>query len=553
MTQSDLSSTNASDCGQDLIYALDMRQNMLTWTGDPVAFFGFAEADDLVTGGSYSAMLDNFDRLAALKQSGRDTGLGVPFQLRYVVIADATRRLEVDDIGRWFADDAGEPWLVHGTLKLIAGANGDAPLARETDLLGVSVPRTQLRARLDAAAARARSAGTNIGVLLVGISDLSALNVTYGAVISDHIISAVARRLRKRMRRNDEIIRFSGAKFAIVLAECKPDELDIAGTRFLDTVCGAPIITTTGPVAVDIRIGAALFAANMLDVNELVLQAEQALRDARGVTSPAMVKFSPNLAREDEHRANMEASDRILSALNERRIVLAYQPLADAKTRKIVSYEGLVRLRMRDGVILGADQLVPAAERVGLLKMIDHRVVEIAITRLARYPTESLSVNVAVPSAMQRGWLETLTAGLQINPGCAARLTIEITETAMIDDMIAAQRLLGQLRDLGVRVAIDDFGSGHTSFKALKMLPVNIVKIDGSFIKGLASSADDRFFVKTLVDLAHHLGMKTTAEWVLDETIASILTDLQIDYLQGDAVGEPVVDLIHDERWRDAS
>ena len=161
------------------------------------------------------------------------------------------------------------------------------------------------------------------------------------------------------------------------------------------------------------------------------------------------------------------------------------------------------------------------------------RVLELALERLARHRHESLSVNMSAASAYDADWQALLAGALRRDAEVASRLVIEITETAAIVDIDATRQLFGAMKKLGVRVAMDDFGAGHTSFRNLRELGVDLLKIDGAFVQNLSSSADDRFFVRTLVNLANHLGIETVAEWVEDAESARLLVEWGVTYLQG--------------------
>jgi EAL domain-containing protein (putative c-di-GMP-specific phosphodiesterase class I) len=162
-------------------------------------------------------------------------------------------------------------------------------------------------------------------------------------------------------------------------------------------------------------------------------------------------------------------------------------------------------------------------------------------------PDLKVSLNLSAASTMDSDWWAALGAALRANPGIAGRLTIEITETTAIQDIDETKGFVARVKDLGCRIAIDDFGAGYTSFRSLRKLGVDLVKIDGEFVQNLKRSEDDRAFVQTLIDLARRLGLETVAEWVQDEQSAAILADWGCDYIQGALVG-----LASEERpWRD--
>jgi EAL domain-containing protein (putative c-di-GMP-specific phosphodiesterase class I) len=160
---------------------------------------------------------------------------------------------------------------------------------------------------------------------------------------------------------------------------------------------------------------------------------------------------------------------------------------------------------------------------------------------LAAEPTTSLSMNVSSATLGRPEWSSAIAGHLAASPGVAERLIVELTETCIIEEIAAVRQAITVMRDLGVRVAIDDFGAGHTSFRHLRDLGVDMVKIDGAFIQNLGRSTDDRFFVRTLVDLARHLGMEIVAEWVQDEETARLLENWGVDFLQGELFGQAVI------------
>jgi EAL domain-containing protein (putative c-di-GMP-specific phosphodiesterase class I) len=159
------------------------------------------------------------------------------------------------------------------------------------------------------------------------------------------------------------------------------------------------------------------------------------------------------------------------------------------------------------------------------------------VAELAAAPALQASVNVSPASAVDPDWWTGLAALLRAHSGAGERLIIEITETAAIQDIDNARGFVSRVKDLGCRIAIDDFGAGNTSFRNLRKLGVDIIKIDGAFVQNIMKSDDDRAFVQTLIDLSRRLGLKTVAEWVQDESAAQLLKDWGCDYLQGALTG----------------
>jgi EAL domain-containing protein (putative c-di-GMP-specific phosphodiesterase class I) len=238
----------------------------------------------------------------------------------------------------------------------------------------------------------------------------------------------------------------------------------------------------------------------------------------------------------------VRATEEIIKALNERRLFLVYEPVVAIASREPVFYECLMRVRRDDGSLLAVNEVVPLAERLGLVRLLDHRVLELVLDELAGTPSLKASLNLSAASTVDPDWWASLGASLRSNPGIAERLTVEITETTAIQDIDDTRGFVARVKDLGCRIAIDDFGAGYTSFRNLRKLGVDIVKIDGSFVQNLKRSEDDRAFVQTLIDLARRLGLETVAEWVQDEESAAILADWGCDYIQGALVGRATVE-----------
>jgi EAL domain-containing protein (putative c-di-GMP-specific phosphodiesterase class I) len=205
--------------------------------------------------------------------------------------------------------------------------------------------------------------------------------------------------------------------------------------------------------------------------------------------------------------------------------------------RRASFYECLVRMEQDDGRVLLAPDIVPVAERLGLIRLVDHRVLELVVAELVASPGVRLSLNISPATTMDPDWWASIESLMRAHPGVAERLIVEITETVAIQDVDDVRGFVARLKNFGSRIAIDDFGAGYTSFRNLRKLGVDIVKIDGAFVQNLAHSADDRAFVQTLIDLARRLEIKTVAEWVQDEQSASILRDWGCDYIQGRLIG----------------
>ncbi len=246
-----------------------------------------------------------------------------------------------------------------------------------------------------------------------------------------------------------------------------------------------------------------------------------------------------------DNRARQTAD--IGAALSRNRMQLALQPVIDVRTGHTAFFEGLMRLKGLDGQWASAAAQIRAAERTGQVHEIDRRSLRLTLDVLARSPGLRMSINVSALTCADPEWLAMLRSDVRRVPHVANRLIIEITETSKIEDLRRTMTFVDNVRALGCRIALDDFGAGYTSFDSLTTLALDIVKIDGQFVRDIARNETDRAFVGAIVALARQLGIKTVAEWVVDAEGAQIVTELGIDYVQGFHLGGPQLLAAHND------
>ena len=531
----------------DAAYHWQLDTDVLSWTDNAAALLG-VDPGDIASGGAYARRVSvegGQSRVdAIMKSSQRDGGEGVAYQVQYAFkCGDET--LWVEDTGRWFGGPDGRPHHAHGLIRRIDERHEAerrlTQLAKFDPLTG-ELNRPYLSEVLAATVDEVVRFRESCGFLLISIDHLGRLNEAYGFDVTEEVIAQVAKRIRARLRGKDHLGRFSGNKFGAVLTRCTPDELAVAAERLLAGVRDEPIVTAAGSVAVTVTIGGVTAPRHARSVAEVVSRALDALHAARTKRHGSFAAYRPNIERDAMRRESARATDEIVSALNERRIALAFEPVVESGSRDVGFYECLMRVYRPDGAIAHANEIIPVAEQVGLVRMVDYRVLELVVAELAAEPMLKASVNVSPASTIDADWWTCLAGLLRTNSGVAERLIIEITETAAIQDIDDARGFVTRVKDLGCRIAIDDFGAGHTSFRNLRKLGVDIVKIDGAFVQNIVKSADDRAFVHTLVDLSRRLGLQTVAEWVQDEEAAAMLAGFGCDYLQGALIGLAAID-----------
>ena len=526
-------------------YEWSIDSDVLAWGPNATEVLSVGGLAAISSGRNYAKLLatdaltSRFD--AVMKSAARDEGSGVPYQVQYALYpAGAEKGLWIEDIGRWFAGADGKPARAHGIVRVINERHDREErltyLSRFDGLTG-EMNRFHMTEVLETTLKQALAQRNSCGFMLVAIDNLARINDSYGFDVADEAIGAVARRLRAKMRGGDQIGRFSGNKFGIILNNCTPDDMEKAAERLVAGVRDDVIRTDAGPVAVTVTIGGVTAPRHAANVQEILARAQETLDRAKAKRPGSFQVYHPNVERETLRRENVRAADEIVNALNERRILLAFEPVIATPTRQLAFHECLMRIRSADGSLVPANAVIPVAERLGLVRLLDHRVLELLIGEMAAVPSLNASVNVSPASITDPDWWTTLGALLRSNSGVAERLIVEITETAVIHDIDDTRGFVSRVKDLGCRIAIDDFGSGYTSFRNLRKLGVDILKIDGAFVQNLMRNDDDRAFVSALLDLAKRLGIKTVAEWVQDEASAQLLAEWGCDYLQGALFG----------------
>lgn len=528
----------------EVVYDWDIASDALAWSANAGDVLGLPDIGVFATGAAFGLACEETGGRtrhdAVLSGDAEDAGGGVPYRAAYALRlppgaraphADAQGLVLVEDTGRWYAGADGRPAFAHGVVRV--GAMG----------LGLVGPARARSLFLDGFAAEAVASGRSkrpLTVMVMAVDGLARLNEEIGFDAADAAMEEAMRRAGTVMRRRDVFARYASNRFGVALLSCAPDQVEIAAARLRLAVESEPVETPRGPVTVRIALGAASAPQHATDAPGLLRRAEEALAESRR-SACAFRMYRPGLGAPTSIRPVGERGLDIVAALNERRVVMARQPIVDAQSRKPAFAEALARIREEDGRIRSAGDIVPLIERAGLVPLLDVRMLELAAGHLATHPDDRLSINLSPVTLEAPDWLSTLAAVLGAHRGVAERLIVEVTETVAVRDPEATRARLDAMKALGVAVALDDFGAGHTSFRHLRDFPVDLLKIDGAFVQNLPRSPDDRFFVRTLIDLAHHLGIPTVAEWVEDEETAAMLASWGVEYLQGEHCGAPVL------------
>lgn len=414
-------------------------------------------------------------------------------------------------------------------------------LATRDELTG-HLNRNALREELSQAIEKAKDEHRHCAFLVASIDRLAMVNDSFGFGAGEEVIVGVGERMARSLRGSDVIGRTAGNKFGVILRNCQQAEIAVVAARLKRAVRESAVETAFGEVSATCSVGAVWLPHAAGSSQDAMLRAEKALDQARAKGRDGFAIFEDAPQRETARLRQMGIADEIVAALKEKRLHLAYQPIIGAKSRRISHYECLLRLVRPDGHVETAGYFVPAAEQMGIVHLIDQFALETSIAQLQIHDTLTLAVNVSGTAAEDPAWLQGFIDYVRQNKEVAPRLIVELTETAALHLFEENGQFVTKLRELGVRVAIDDFGAGYTSFRNLQLLHVDTVKIDGSYVKNLHENPDNQVFVRTLVGLAKNLGIKTVAEWVGSDADAALLQSFGVDYFQGFHFGEPLLD-----------
>ena len=420
-------------------------------------------------------------------------------------------------------------------------------LANNDALTGL-LNRRRLQEELEAGLSEAGT--TKCALLLLDIDRFKEINDALGHHAGDDLLIRLADVLNETQQGN-VIARFGGDEFAVFLRDSDRDQAVEAAQRITSTLRAQSSWDAGARLPVTVSIGVAIFPDNAINVDELFSHADIAMYDAKTSGRNRVSVYSPRL-QQRVLRFPRDWRDRITEALEQERMELYEQPILDMKDGNINAHELLVRLRNVDGSVIAAKHFIPFAEQSGLIQGIDQWVARNAI-RLAKRlqdagKKDTLGFNLSRWAFVDPEMLDYIRREIEESGVDTSTLLVEMTETSALADVTSAQRFMQGLRSLGIRFALDDFGVGYSSFHHLKRLPVDFLKIDGSFVRDLTHNHADREIVAAMVKIAHGLEIKTIAEAVHSEAVLEITREIGVDYAQGYWIARPrPAELILDE------
>ena len=384
---------------------------------------------------------------------------------------------------------------------------------------------------------RARRQDAEVGVLMVGLVRFKELNDTLGHRRGDLVLVEVARRLAALARPTDVVARLGGDEFAVVLSPVDGEQgcEEVAGEAI--AALRAPVMVRGVALEVGANVGIALFPGHGTSVDALLRHADVALEKAKSSHRPWVV-YRRDFDERGVERLALVAD--LTRAIEAGELRLVFQPQVELASGRMRGVEALVRWHHPERGVLSPEEFIEPAEHTGVIRPLTMWVAQSALEQADRWRAEGLDIPVAINLSVRSITPELPRDIAAVLEGHTGGLELEITETVGMEDADAALAVLEELTALGIRLSVDDFGTGFSSLAYLKRLPVSAIKIDRSFVMEMDHDASDRAIVRSTVDLAHHLGMEVVAEGVESAEALEELRELGCNLAQGYAISPPL-------------
>ena len=532
----------AIEAAGDVVYEWNLADDRLSWLGDTGCVFAPPRREPPSTGDELATYVHPDDLGKRQKALSDHLRRGLAYDVEYRLRTADGGFHWVHDRGAVDARHGGAVLKLSGTLRLVTDRKEREArleyLANFDELTG-HYNKVRLRDDLDRTIADALRTENGGAFVVFGIDQLAMINSAYGYQAGDRVLCEIGSRLDECLRASDTIGRISGDRFGAVLGRVDQHVAVRAAERVVHEIRRKPVETAAGPIRVTGSAGICMFPEQATAALDAMAKAEGALRQAKVQGRNRCGLYEVTEAQRETYRVSMGIGDEVQEAMKEGRLAFAYQPIVAAGDHTPVFHECLLRLRRPDGEVVPAGKFVPVIEQIGLMRALDRRVLDLSVEVLAKYPAATLAINISGLTATERSWQRALVAKLKDRPDLAQRMIIEITETAALKDIEETARFIAAAQELGCRVALDDFGAGYTTFRHLKALTVDIVKIDGSFVRDIAEDPHNRLFVRNLLALARSLKLVTVAECVETAAEAKVLAEEGAALLQGYYFGHP--------------
>ena len=455
------------------------------------------------------------------------------------------RRIAVEESAAPIWSDTGE---LLGAVVVFRDVSHERKLSKQLswnashDMLTGLINRREFELQIASALHSAKEEGHVHALLYMDLDQFKIVNDTCGHSAGDLLLQLLAKMLQTEMRDSDILARLGGDELGVLLPHCPPDQALLVADGIRQSVKNFRFVWDSRTFELGVSVGVVEINHNSKSMTELLIAADQAcyLAKERGRNRVHMYQESDlRLAR---RQGEMQWVSRLNEAFEHQYFRLYAQPIVGLGQRDEAHDEVLIRIQSGHGELILPGAFIPAAERYDMMTAIDRWVIR-AVCRHVRAareggatPAGRYSINLSGTSLGDEGLHDYILEQFAEHGVAPERICFEITETAVIANLVKAQDFMTRLKALGCRFSLDDFGSGLSSFAYLKALPVDYLKIDGVFIRDIASNSINRAMVKAINEVGHVMGIRTVAEYVEDDTTLAVVRELGVDYAQGYAM-----------------
>ncbi len=379
----------------------------------------------------------------------------------------------------------------------------------------------------------------------IDLDQFKVVNDTCGHMAGDELLRQLGAVVQDAVRQRDTLARIGGDEFGVLMEHCSLEHAHRAAVSLQEAVQDYQFTWEGHVFKVGASIGLVAVTKDISNLSELLKQADAACYMAKDLGRNRIHVYHPEDAELAQRHGEMQWVARIHRAVEDDRLRLYAQPIVPLDNSSDTHYELLIRMIDEDGQVVPPGAFLPAAERYNLVESLDRWVIESAFSLLAENPvflaeTTFVSINLSGQSLTRGDFLDFVISQFGTFKIDGAKICFEITETAAISNLSAAAKFISNLKGQGCRFALDDFGSGLSSFAYLKNLSVDYLKIDGMFVRDILGDPIDHAMVKSINEIGHVMGMQTIAEFVENDEIKGMLRENGVNYAQGYGISRPL-------------
>ena len=521
-----------------------------------IALFGYSR-EELLFGFKNLSFIHNEDKkplLHVLKNHFRN---GKAFDFECRVLTSEGRYKWFWIVGQAVWNDRGEVVRIAGSFSDIDERVENSKLVEKMahyDHLTMVPNRVLYNQELDIALSLADNEQSHLAVILIDLNDFKQVNDTLGHCAGDHLLQHIANQFKLSIAESDIVARLGGDEFSIVLTNIANRQAVVTKCEQLLEIISRPFYYQKNLITPKISMGIALYPEFGMTRDELMVNADLAMYKAKGEKHMG----SGFLFCEQEHiNKNMERtelSSELCKAITQNEFFMHFQPIIDLSNGEVAFAEALIRWKHTHKGVLLPEKFISIAEDSGLITRLGKLSIELVAKQIDRMMAakrlQKLTMNISPSHFLSQSFMEDLKEILSVYPKMSSFITIEITEVVFLLNMEVAQKTVIELHDMGITISLDDFGTGYSSFKYLQQLPIDVIKLDCSFIAELDIDPSHRNIASTIIELAHSLEIKVIAEGVETNSQLVFLQDHHCDFAQGSYFFKPlsVIDFLHMQR-----